>query len=82
MAVAILTVGIKEFSGAGRVGEGPKVCSAATLSGSLQAASGSASVPIHIASRILLRMFAPRILAVQYGKPDDVHSVRHEIHVK
>src|SRR4051812_19076150 len=42
VALAILTVGIQDFSGAGRAGEGPKVCSAeAVVAGSLQAARGS-----------------------------------------
>src|ERR1035438_1838199 len=51
VAVATLTVGIQDFCGAGRAGEGPKVCSAVTVSGSLQAASGSASIATDIASR-------------------------------
>src|ERR1700738_1642128 len=57
VAVATLTVGIQEVCGAGRVGEGPKVCSAAAvLEGSLQEASGSASAPTDIASSMILRM--------------------------
>src|SRR5882757_6859495 len=60
-AGAILTVGIQDFCGGGRIGEGPNVCSTLMLSWSLQAASGSASAPRHIASRIFLRISAPRI---------------------
>src|SRR5882672_8353794 len=62
VAVAILTVGIQEVCGAGRVGEGPKVCSAAAvLEGSLQEASGSASAPTDITSNKIFRMMAPWI---------------------
>ena len=60
VAVATLTVGIQDFCGAGRLGEGPKLCSAVLVSwGSLQAASGSVTAPIQTASRILLRMVVP-----------------------
>src|SRR3984957_10776893 len=59
IAVAILTVGVHKCCGAGKVGEGPKVCSTADVSCSSQAASGSARAPIHIASNNLLRISAP-----------------------
>ena len=59
-AVATLTVGIQECCGVGRVGEGPKLCSAVTVScGSLQPASASVSAAIPTAGQILLRMVAP-----------------------
>src|SRR5665213_3749454 len=59
-ALATLTVGSHAFCGAGSTGDGPKLRSAVTAScGSLQAASGSASAPIQIANRIVLRMVAP-----------------------
>src|SRR5664280_2484002 len=61
IAAATLTVGIHECSGAGKVGEGPKVCSTAGVSGSSQAASGRARAPMHIASSNLFRMLAPRL---------------------
>jgi hypothetical protein len=47
-------VGIKEFSGAGSVGEGPNVCSVAAVSCSLQAASEKANPAIQAASRRFL----------------------------
>jgi len=50
VAVAMLTVGSHDCCGSGRVGDGPKLCSAVTVScGSLQAASGSANAAIAIA---------------------------------
>src|ERR1700748_2244814 len=72
IALATLTVGIHECCGAGRVGDGPKVCSVAAVFCSLQAASGSGKNPIHVRSRrfltgfflagiIVLRMFVPRL---------------------
>src|ERR1700730_14855534 len=54
IALATLIVGNKEFSAAGRVGEGPNVCSVAAVSCSLQAASGTASPAMRIASRRFL----------------------------
>src|SRR5579859_4213059 len=42
IALATLTVGSRALSGAGRVGDGPKVCSVAAVSFSLQEASGKA----------------------------------------
>src|SRR5450432_2835816 len=60
LAVAMLTVGIQERSGAGSAGEGPKLRSAAAgVEGSLQAASGSASAPTDIASKTFLRIVTP-----------------------
>src|ERR1700682_3595551 len=59
IAVAILTVGVHECCGAGKVGEGPKVCSTVEVSCSSQAASDSARAPIPIASNNLLRILAP-----------------------
>src|SRR5205814_8623632 len=62
VAVAILTVGIQDCSGAGRAGEDPKVCSAAAgAEGSLHAARGSPSAATPIASRRVLRLAAPCI---------------------
>jgi hypothetical protein len=59
IAVATLTVGTHECCGAGKVGEGPKVCSTVEVSCSSQAARGSARAPIHITSNNLFRMSAP-----------------------
>src|ERR1700722_1858742 len=66
-ALATLTVGSQELCGAGRVGEGPKVCSVTAVSCSLHAASGSAKIATIVtsgrffASFILLRMLVPRL---------------------
>src|SRR3984957_17810313 len=54
IALATLTVGIQELCGAGRVGEGPKVCSVTAVSCSLQAASGSVRIPINVTSERFL----------------------------
>ena len=51
MAVATLTVGTMDFCGAGKVGEGPKVCSTAAVSCSSQAVRDSANAPTHIAKQ-------------------------------
>src|ERR1700679_925148 len=62
IAWATLTVGTQELCGAGRVGEGPKVCAVTAPSCcSLQAASGSTRIPIHVTS-IRLRMLAPSLV--------------------
>jgi len=80
---------IQEVCGAGRVGEGPKVCSAAALlSGSLQEAIGSASAPTDIASSMILRMMAPclppdnaLLIVRQRGKATNVRGVCYEFGV-
>src|SRR3954470_9256503 len=83
VAVAILTVGSHDCCGSGRVGEGPKLCSAVTAScGSLQAASGSASAAIAIANPRFLRMVGSLNMAShQCGRTANVHHGRHEFRV-
>src|SRR3954454_921572 len=84
VAVAILTVGSHDCCGSGRVGDGPKLCSAVTVScGSLQAASGSANAAIAIANPRFLRMVSSLNMAShQCGKTANVHNGQHEFRVK
>src|SRR3954471_16219590 len=82
VASAIWMVGIQDFSGAGRAGEGPKVCSAeAVVAGSLQAARGSTRAPAKILSNSRLRMTAPCKSPLQCAGPADVHGFRYEFRV-